>query len=200
MRRGAARCLPVGLREPPPPAREPPCPEWFDRSGHVFLYSVSGALRRWLLLLFRRSLEILGEVAQDHLVERLVTDQVLAENRAASLGSTLSKRGGRPRGDMAPIQHGASGGRWRGPSGRNAGGRFGSHATSRRGRRSRRTASSKPARRGLRTLRGWRPAQGGMIVLQRGWGHGPIGASGTSLTKQVRRGGRQVAGLLEEWG
>lgn len=30
---------PVGLREPPPQAREPPCPEWKARSGHVFFHS-----------------------------------------------------------------------------------------------------------------------------------------------------------------
>ena len=50
--------------------------------------------RKSLLLLLGGGLEVLGQVAQDHLVERLVADEILSEDRAPLLRARLPEDGG----------------------------------------------------------------------------------------------------------
>src|SRR5579862_6301568 len=65
----------------------------------AFLWAVG---RRLLFLLARR-LEVLGEVAQDHLVERFVADEIFAEDRAPLLRSRLAEDRSRARGSVATL-------------------------------------------------------------------------------------------------
>ena len=58
--------------------------------------------RSCVTLLLRRRLEVLGEVAQDHLVERLLADELLAEDRGALLRARGREDRRRARRRVAP--------------------------------------------------------------------------------------------------
>src|SRR5262249_52868360 len=70
----------------------------------------------YLFLLF--AVQIIGQVAEDDLVERLVAHQILAKDRFSSLRSRLSENRCRPSRGVAPLaltRTGAGGGRGRTP-------------------------------------------------------------------------------------
>src|SRR5439155_222820 len=90
--------------------------------------------QRGALLLL--SLEVFGEVAEDHFVERLVADQILSEDGAPLLGSSLSEDRRRSRRRVAAFARARRGRR-------------------RRSRRRLGVALGRPRRGGLRSI-AWR--------------------------------------------
>src|ERR1700722_15902929 len=93
-----------GANIPSPKVPSPTCPDDESHPGTFFLCAALGRrVGAGLPLLLLLVVQVLGQIAEDDLVEGLVADEVLAEDRLARLSSGLSKDGRRSRGRVTPL-------------------------------------------------------------------------------------------------